>query len=88
MLYQNDNNNNNNNMKNSNVRQIRVIKGNRLETSPGSQGSVGPSAIEPATDHEISNAVDGWIAERTESRQAEKVFSSSNILKWKSRSNL
>jgi hypothetical protein len=75
-------------MKNSNVRQIRVIKRNSLAAGLRSQGSIDPSAIEPATGHAISNAVDNWVVERNESRQAEKVFSSSNILKWKSRPNV
>jgi len=75
-------------MKNSNVRQIRVIKRNRLETALRSQGSADPSPIGPTDAHAISITVDNWVVERNESRQAEKVFSTSNILKWKSRPNV
>lgn len=62
-------------MKKSKPRAIRVVK-------KGIEPPVPPDEP-PTSDRSIMAAVDNWIEERNDSREADRTFSSVSITKWR-----
>lgn len=63
-------------MRETKRRDIRVIK-KREVVAPE------PPVEPPATDRSIMAAVDNWIEERNDTREADRTFSSVSITEWR-----
>ena len=63
-------------MKNTKGREIHVIKKSDLLAPE-------PPAAPPISERSIMAAVDGWIGERNDNRDADLISSSLSITKWR-----